>query len=69
MVVSFRGTEPTKKDEKYADVFTDVDIWQTPMELRENPDLSWWQRWFNKSRLSMLKRRGPLVRMLLDARG
>jgi hypothetical protein len=61
VLVSFRGTEPTAKEEKFADVFVDVDIWQIPMDIHENPKLGAWQKWFNSSRLSFIKRRNPLV--------
>lgn len=57
--MAFRGTEPTYM----ADLLADLNISQTPMELRENPELSGWAQFFNRSRMTMFRKSGPAVCM------
>lgn len=57
VMVAFRGTEPTHPQ----DIFTDVDIRQTAVELREKPNRNIFQRILDWPRFSSFKRSGPAV--------
>jgi hypothetical protein len=57
VLVSFRGTQPTK----IRDVIADINISQADVELEDEPELGAFEKWWNTTQFGRFRRAGIAV--------
>lgn len=58
VLISFRGTEQTK----VKDILVDINLSQADVELEDEPELSVFEKVWNRSKLAVMRRAGIAVR-------